>query len=167
MAVARAVFTPRTRPGLRVTAEQLAGLLDHPDLDWQLVDARDAGQYTRSQAPRSARRTHPRRDTRPARAVLSRRREDFSRWTKSAGGFANMGFAPTGRPLLIATEASRPPSFSSTWRGWASPISPITTVRGTNGRAGSISPWNPDRPLTRPQARGARRSFPFANGEPT
>ncbi len=44
--VARAVFTPRIRPGLRVTAEHLAGLLDHPDLDWQLVDARDAGQYT-------------------------------------------------------------------------------------------------------------------------
>ena len=29
-----------------MTAEQLAGLLDHPDLDWQLVDARDAGQYS-------------------------------------------------------------------------------------------------------------------------
>jgi thiosulfate/3-mercaptopyruvate sulfurtransferase len=46
VAVARAVFTPRTRSGLRVTAEHLAGLLDHPDLDWQLVDARDAGQFT-------------------------------------------------------------------------------------------------------------------------
>jgi thiosulfate/3-mercaptopyruvate sulfurtransferase len=46
VAIARAVFTPRARPGLRVTAEQLAGLLDHPDLDWQLVDARDAGQYS-------------------------------------------------------------------------------------------------------------------------
>ena len=46
VAVARAVFTPRTQPNRRVTAEQLAGRLDHPDLDWQLVDARDAGQYT-------------------------------------------------------------------------------------------------------------------------
>jgi thiosulfate/3-mercaptopyruvate sulfurtransferase len=44
--VPRAHFTPRVRPGLRVTAEQLAGLLDHPDRDWQLADARDAGQYT-------------------------------------------------------------------------------------------------------------------------
>ena len=44
--VARAVFTPRPRLELRVTAEQLAGRLAHPDLDWQLVDARDAGQYT-------------------------------------------------------------------------------------------------------------------------
>ena len=57
VAVARAVFTPRTRPGLRVTAEHLAGLLDHPDLDWQLVDARDAGQYTgaKRRGPRGGR----------------------------------------------------------------------------------------------------------------
>ena len=44
--VPRAHFTPRVRPKLRVTAEQLAGLLDHPDHDWQLADARDAGQFT-------------------------------------------------------------------------------------------------------------------------
>ena len=70
VAVARAVFTPRPRPGLRVTAEQLAGLLDHPDLDWQLVDARDAGQYTgaRRRGPRGG---HiPGAITRPSRAVL-------------------------------------------------------------------------------------------------
>ena len=55
--VARAVFTPRPRPGLRVTAEQLAGLLDHPDLDWQLVDVRDPGQYSgaRRRGPRGGR----------------------------------------------------------------------------------------------------------------
>src|SRR5271167_603731 len=41
VAVDRAVFTIRNRPGLRVTAEQLAGLLDHPDLDVQIVDVRD------------------------------------------------------------------------------------------------------------------------------
>jgi thiosulfate/3-mercaptopyruvate sulfurtransferase len=46
VAVSRAVFSPRARSAWRVTAEQLAGLLDHPDLDWQLVDARDAGQYS-------------------------------------------------------------------------------------------------------------------------
>jgi thiosulfate/3-mercaptopyruvate sulfurtransferase len=46
VSVRRASFTPRVRPNLRVTAEQLAGLLDHPDLDWQLADARDAGQFT-------------------------------------------------------------------------------------------------------------------------
>jgi thiosulfate/3-mercaptopyruvate sulfurtransferase len=50
----RAVFTPRPQPNLRVTADQLAGLLDHPELDWQLVDARDRGQYT------GARRRGPR-----------------------------------------------------------------------------------------------------------
>jgi thiosulfate/3-mercaptopyruvate sulfurtransferase len=57
VAVARAVFTPRTRAGLRVTAEHLAGLLDHPDLDWQLVDARDDGQYTgaKRRGPRGGR----------------------------------------------------------------------------------------------------------------
>ena len=57
VAVARAVFTPRTRPRLRVTAEHLAGLLDHPDLDWQLVDARDAGQYSgaKRRGPRGGR----------------------------------------------------------------------------------------------------------------
>jgi thiosulfate/3-mercaptopyruvate sulfurtransferase len=54
VAVARAVFTPRPWPELRVTASQLAGLLDHPGLDWQLIDARDAGQYS------GARRRGPR-----------------------------------------------------------------------------------------------------------
>jgi thiosulfate/3-mercaptopyruvate sulfurtransferase len=51
---ARAQFTPRTQPELRVTALQLAGRLDHPDLDWQLLDARDSGQYS------AARRRGPR-----------------------------------------------------------------------------------------------------------
>jgi thiosulfate/3-mercaptopyruvate sulfurtransferase len=48
----RAVFTPRIRPDLRLTAEQLAARLGQPDL--QLIDARDAGQYT------GARRRGPR-----------------------------------------------------------------------------------------------------------
>ncbi len=38
------VFTPRPRPGLRSTAEQLLARLGEPGL--QLLDARDAGQYT-------------------------------------------------------------------------------------------------------------------------
>jgi thiosulfate/3-mercaptopyruvate sulfurtransferase len=50
----RAHFTPRIKAGLRVTALQLAGRLDHPDLDWQLLDARDPGQYS------AARRRGPR-----------------------------------------------------------------------------------------------------------
>ncbi len=52
--VPRAVFTSRTRAVGRVTAEQLAGLLAQSDLDWQLVDARDRGQYS------GARRRGPR-----------------------------------------------------------------------------------------------------------
>jgi thiosulfate/3-mercaptopyruvate sulfurtransferase len=48
------VFTPRTRPEARVTAEKLAGLLKGGDPGWQLVDARDAGQYS------GARRRGPR-----------------------------------------------------------------------------------------------------------
>jgi len=50
----RAVFTPRTQAGLRVTALQLAAILDDPDFDGQLVDARDAGQYSgvRRRGPR-------------------------------------------------------------------------------------------------------------------
>jgi len=48
----RAVFTPRVRPGLRLSAEQLALRLGQPDL--QLIDARDAGLYT------GARRRGPR-----------------------------------------------------------------------------------------------------------
>jgi thiosulfate/3-mercaptopyruvate sulfurtransferase len=48
----RAVFTPRVRPELRLTAEQLASRLGQPDL--QLIDARDSGQYT------GARRRGPR-----------------------------------------------------------------------------------------------------------
>src|SRR5207248_455514 len=48
----RAVFTPRIRPDLRVTASALAGSLGGPEL--QLIDARDPGQYT------AARRRGPR-----------------------------------------------------------------------------------------------------------
>lgn len=40
----RAVFTPRIRPEWRTTAEALRDRLGTPG--WQLVDARDAGQYT-------------------------------------------------------------------------------------------------------------------------
>jgi thiosulfate/3-mercaptopyruvate sulfurtransferase len=47
-----AVFTPRVRPELRLTAEQLALRLGQPEL--QLIDARDVGQYT------GARRRGPR-----------------------------------------------------------------------------------------------------------
>ncbi len=54
VAVPRAVFTPRVHPERRITAEQLAGLIMDHDLDWQLVDARDEGQFT------GARRRGPR-----------------------------------------------------------------------------------------------------------
>jgi thiosulfate/3-mercaptopyruvate sulfurtransferase len=42
----RAEFTPRTRPRLRVTAEDVLALLKQPDRELALVDARDPGQYT-------------------------------------------------------------------------------------------------------------------------
>jgi thiosulfate/3-mercaptopyruvate sulfurtransferase len=45
-AVAGAVFTPRIRPELRVTAQQLVELLGHCDRNARLVDARDQAQYT-------------------------------------------------------------------------------------------------------------------------
>ena len=60
----RAVFTPRVRPELRLTAEQLAPRLGQPDL--QLIDARDAGQYT------GARRRGPRGGHIPGAINLSR-----------------------------------------------------------------------------------------------
>lgn len=41
--VSPAEFTPRPRPGLRTTADELAGRLDEPGL--QIVDARDNGQF--------------------------------------------------------------------------------------------------------------------------
>jgi thiosulfate/3-mercaptopyruvate sulfurtransferase len=44
--VPRAEFTPRPRTDWRLTAEPLAGMLGGDGRDWQLVDARDAGQYT-------------------------------------------------------------------------------------------------------------------------
>jgi thiosulfate/3-mercaptopyruvate sulfurtransferase len=46
VSVARAAFTPRPRPEWRLNAEPLAGMLGGAGHDWQLVDARDAGQYT-------------------------------------------------------------------------------------------------------------------------
>ncbi|MFO0892316.1 MAG: sulfurtransferase [Isosphaeraceae bacterium] len=60
----RASFTPRPRPGLRLTAEQLAARLGRPDL--QLIDARDAGQYT------AARRRGPRGGHIPGAVSLPR-----------------------------------------------------------------------------------------------
>jgi len=54
VAAPRAVFTPRPRPEWRLTAEQLAGMLGDAGRDWQLVDARDEGQFT------GARRRGPR-----------------------------------------------------------------------------------------------------------
>jgi thiosulfate/3-mercaptopyruvate sulfurtransferase len=48
----RAEFTPRVRPGLRLTADQVAARLGRPEL--QLIDARDPGQYS------GARRRGPR-----------------------------------------------------------------------------------------------------------
>jgi thiosulfate/3-mercaptopyruvate sulfurtransferase len=46
VAAARAVFTPRACPELRVTADQLRALLGQPDFAGQIVDARDAEQYS-------------------------------------------------------------------------------------------------------------------------
>jgi thiosulfate/3-mercaptopyruvate sulfurtransferase len=54
VSVERAHFTARSRPELRVTAEQVADLLGRSDRDWQLIDARDPGQFT------GARRRGPR-----------------------------------------------------------------------------------------------------------
>jgi thiosulfate/3-mercaptopyruvate sulfurtransferase len=52
--VARARFTPETRSHLRVTADELQGLLEDPNFDGRLIDARDPEQYT------GARRRGPR-----------------------------------------------------------------------------------------------------------
>jgi thiosulfate/3-mercaptopyruvate sulfurtransferase len=46
VSVPRAVFTPRPRPGRRFTAEQLKDVLGEAGKAWQIVDARDEGQYT-------------------------------------------------------------------------------------------------------------------------
>jgi thiosulfate/3-mercaptopyruvate sulfurtransferase len=46
VAVLRAAFTPRPRPGRRVTTEQLKQLLGGAPGSCQIVDARDVGQYT-------------------------------------------------------------------------------------------------------------------------
>jgi thiosulfate/3-mercaptopyruvate sulfurtransferase len=62
----RAVFTPRVRPELRLTAEQLLARLGQPQL--QLIDARDAGQFT------GARRRGPRGGHVPGATHLPRER---------------------------------------------------------------------------------------------
>jgi thiosulfate/3-mercaptopyruvate sulfurtransferase len=57
VSVPRARFTPRPRPDWRLTAEQLNGILGGVGRDWQLVDARDSGQFTgaRRRGPRGGR----------------------------------------------------------------------------------------------------------------
>jgi len=71
---ARAEFTPKVRPGLRLTAEQLAARLGAADL--QLFDARDSGQYT------AARRRGPRGGHIPGALSLPR-----ERFFAAEGGF--------------------------------------------------------------------------------
>ncbi|MDR3618875.1 MAG: sulfurtransferase [Paludisphaera borealis] len=73
----RAVFTPRVRPELRLTAEQLAARLGEPEL--QLLDARDVGQYT------AARRRGPRGGRIPGAASLPR-----ERFFAKEGGFLQL-----------------------------------------------------------------------------
>jgi thiosulfate/3-mercaptopyruvate sulfurtransferase len=46
VSLTRTRFTPRPRPERRVTAMQVLELLDRTDLEYQLVDARDPGQYS-------------------------------------------------------------------------------------------------------------------------
>lgn len=70
----RATFTPRVRPALRLTAEQLRDRLGEPGL--QLVDARDAGQYT------AARRRGPRGGRIPGAVNIPR-----ERFFAEGGGF--------------------------------------------------------------------------------
>lgn len=69
-----ATFTPRVRPALRLTAEQLRDRLGEPGL--QLVDARDAGQYT------AARRRGPRGGRIPGAVNIPR-----ERFFAGGGGF--------------------------------------------------------------------------------
>src|SRR5262249_51999778 len=55
--VPRAVFTPRPRPGRRVTAEQLKQILGGAPGNCQIGDARHVGHYTGAR-PRDARGGH-------------------------------------------------------------------------------------------------------------
>jgi thiosulfate/3-mercaptopyruvate sulfurtransferase len=54
VSVSRATFTPQPNPKLRVTADELAAMLGQARPGWQLVDARDPGQYAgiRRRGPR-------------------------------------------------------------------------------------------------------------------
>ena len=84
VAVARAVFTPRPRPELRVTAEQLAGLLGPPRS--RLAARRRPRRRAVYRQPSAAGRaagTFPGRSTSRA-SCSSRPREDFSRSRRSA-----------------------------------------------------------------------------------
>ena len=61
--VPRTQFTPKTRPELRVTALELAGRLDHPELDWQLLDARIQVNTPRPAGADRVAATYPARST--------------------------------------------------------------------------------------------------------
>ncbi len=137
--VARADFTAEPQVSLRATAKQLAGLLHHPDLEWQLVDARDEGQF-RGDRRRGARGGH-------IPGALNLPRERFFR---PEGGFLpieeiravsmNSGFVPIGRQSPIVMGVSRRRSFSSTWPGSVIRISRTTTAPGMNGEIGPTCP---------------------------
>ena len=154
VSVERAHFTARPRPELRASAEQLAGLLDRSDRDWQLIDARDPGQFT------GARRRGPRGGHIPG-AINVPRELFFS----PQGGFLPVeevrrrvqehGLRSDRPTSPIATAASRPRSCCSTWRGWVTRIWPTTTVPGTSGGAGSIFRSTPDDPIPRATCHGS------------
>ena len=65
----------------------------------QLLDARDAGQFTGVEPPRAARRPHPGRAERASRAVLRRRRAASCRSTRSGRRVEALGLRPD-RPTI-------------------------------------------------------------------
>ena len=132
--VARAVFTPQIQSNFRITASQLAALLDDPDFHGRIVDARDPAQYS------GARRRGPRGGHIPGAINVPRERffapgggflplEEIRRRIQDAGlsaqvntiAYCNGGVAATVVLFNLARLGySLLANYDGSWNEWGS-----------------------------------------------
>jgi thiosulfate/3-mercaptopyruvate sulfurtransferase len=129
-----AVFTPRPQPQLRATAAEVLSLLHQPGVN--LVDARDAGQFTGALARGDGRRGHipgainiPREDLVDPQTGTFRNNEELQQIFSQAGvspdqhvvAYCNGGVAATSVLFSLALLGyPHITNYDGSWNEWGS-----------------------------------------------